>query len=1285
MPALIELRLAELRRRLRQTLWTNGLSWLATVAIGATLAACLADWLIHLDDPGVRLLLELGVVALAGWVAYRRLVSPLRVPLSNIDLALRVEDRFPGFRDSLASAVQFVEGAGDPRVGSPALQQVVVRDTLARLEGLDCNSVLNPRAARRIAAVALGVCLAAALIAAIGQENTAIALRRLFLPFAAPAWPRHTQLRLLNADLRPLEQEDIPLQIVRGETLKLFAENTAGRLPGRVVLESKGADGKVQSEPMRPLTVGGEAEGTREVAVGQLSGVKGEIQFRAVGGDDNAMPWRRLQVIPPPVVESLRVTLTPPTYARRPVEQLPEGVGHIQALVGTRVEIAATLNKPLQSARVRVRDQQRRAARVTNDGLKLSASFVIESPGNYAWWLDLKDRQGFENADPPRYEIRAVADAEPEVRIDLPVADMQVTADAEVAIQAVARDDLGLSQIRLAYRRDAAETQPAEFLSLFDGEARPLEQPVELGWKLAELNLVPGARIVFHVEATDDFDLRELYPDGKAPPPHVGRSTPRTLTVVTAAEKTQELAQRQGALFDDLQRAFKQQQQARQQVGELQLQWENAGKLRTEDFDTLQRTEIRQREVAGQLGHPTSGLARRAQDLLEELRGNRLDDPQSERRLEEMASELQRLTNEKMPLIESELTQARKLSQTAPPAPRSTASPPTAPADKPDRPSRSPDQPADKSSAQSADSEDDPSSADETQAAKAPPRRPATPTGRQGASRRPERALSQAAQEQQAVLDSLEEMLRDLAQWRSQSDAARDLAELINQQDKLNTRTAELARETLTRSGEALTGQQKADQAKVADMQKKQAELFEQFRGKVEDRARELSGDQAELSGALRDTADQARDQGVAEQMREAAGQIGDNLMGAATRSQEEVLKKLRDLEQTLGEAQQDDTETLVKKLKQSEEELQALRDGQSDLLRKFDEARQIPDAAEREAELQRLSREQQKLQEEAQKQARSLQRLQARRASAAAQRAASRMRQVQEEMDRASPESAAQEQQEALDDLEQAQRELARQRRTAEEQLAREELDRIASELAAMIGREAGALEESRRLEALRLVQGKFTRSQLLALGDLTAVQRALQEDTDRLVEKLTAAEVFAQALRGASQRMHQAVERLEARETGEETQQLQDQALRRLVALTESLKPDENEPDSPQQEQEGGGGGGEPPEGEGPQTDGIPQIAQLKLLLAMQRELLERTARWRELRSRGKASATDEQKELEALAREQSELADLARNLSHLAAEPNEPDSDSDEPERTDRSPTDSSPSPQDSGDER
>ena len=1221
---LLDNHLIDLRRRVRQVLVTHGVSWLAAILIGSLLVECLGDWLFHFDDPIVRLILGLAIAGSALWALRKHLLTPLAVQLSDVDLALRIEDRYPGFQDSLASSVQFIRSGADPHIGSPELQQAVVATTLRRLERLDCGDVVDTRQVRHVAAIAVGVCLATILLAATNQSQTSIAVRRLLNPFSGPVWPRETSLRLLREDLAPLEFDaDNSLSIARGDTFKVLAENTAGHLPPRVALEYRLTDRKVVSESMRPTTMNDTRGAQREVGIGQLPQAKGDLEFRVVGGDDDQMPWHRVLIVPPPAIEKLQVTVTPPAYTGRPPERLPAGVGHIQGLIGSRVAISASVNKPVRKAVLRANSlsansQGRSKVNLAAEGKQLETSFVIRETGVHSWWFELQDAQGFEDAEPPRYEVRGMPDVEPEIYIDVPAADMQATADAIVRIRTTARDDLGLKEIRLAFKVESGDAPEEKVIPLKDTDDRPLTYTAEYLWQIAELELGPGtigpgARILFHTEATDDFDLTPVFPEGKAPTPHVGRSIMRTLTIVSREEKAQEISQRQEGLLADLERANKLEQQARAQVDDLVVQLETADKFRAEDLDTLQRTELGQREIAAQLNNPASGLAKRARELSDELRNNQINDPQAERRLNRIADELDRIGREHLAPIEQELTQARKLLQS---------------------PNLAKSEPG-KSSGKSGKEK--------------------TGLEKTGAEKidKPEQALHDVSQNQAAVLESIGEMLHDLSQWRQEHDAAQELTDLIRQQSDLNQRSAELGQRTLTKSSDQLAPQERADLGKIAERQKKQADQLEQLEAKMRSTNENLSQDDPSAAAALTDAAEQSQQGGIAGQMRDAAGQIGENRMGQAARSQQEILQKLRDIEDVLRHNRESDSEMLVKKLKQAETELQSLRDSQAELLKQMQDAQQIADPEERQQQLEKLRQQQKSLQDEAARLSRRLARLEAKMASASTDRAAARMQKSQDELDERDGAGAAREQQEALDDLEQAQRELAARRREEEETLAREQLARIADELAGLIPRQQAAIDETKRLNDLHESSGKWVRAQFASLRDLTEAQRDLAEETGRIVEKISAAEVFALALRGAVVQMQRAAGRLAERDAGAETQRAQQASRQRLIDLVEALRPEPAGPPDgePAPDQEGGSSGGRQ---QGPPTDGVPTLAQIKMLISLQKELSSRTADIEQLRDKDGRLPPSAQEQLDSISQEQGELADLVRNLSSVAAEP-------------------------------
>ena len=1185
-------RLRSLRWRIRAAVVVFGLSSVVAVVVGAALVTGLLDWLVHVDDAGVRVLLGLAILAAGAWIGWRTLIAPLLRPLRDVDLALRIERRFPGFQEGLASTVQFLEHGNSARLGSPELQRQVIERSLRQVESVDVREVVDTRGVRQAAAIALAVCAVTALIAGFNPSEAGIALRRLAFPLTSNPWPKRTDLQLVDGRFEPLGEK---LRMARGGTLELFVENRKGDLPGDVRMEYRFDDGSTTSERLQRTALHAPGGEGHQVAAARIVASRGPVEFRAVGGDDHEMPWHRLEVVAPPLIEELQVVLTPPPYTGAAVEKLPSGVGHVQGFVGTHVEVAGLSNKPLAAARLRIKDQPPVEIAFAPDSRRFRTSFEIAQPGVYSYWFELKDRDGFEDPEAPRYEIRGIADAVPDVVIEQPTTDRQVTSDAVVPLRVTARDDLGVRDVRLRFRWSESE-EPAGALPLHEGADRLQQVAAEHEWALAPLSLQPGMRLTIHAEATDDFDLG---------PPHVGRSTSRTLTIVSPEVKRAELASRQSELIDELDAARKSQTEAHQRIAELRTQLETAGRLQPADVDLLKRVELEQRQIASRLANPVDGIEKRSRDLQDELRNNRLEDPELQRRIGQVASELGTVREEHLPALERAMTQARKASQ-------------------PDAGER------------------------------------ATGESRE--------AIAGAERHQRAVLESLGHLLDELSDWRDQRELAGDVAEMVARQEELNRESAELGRETLTRSLSQLSPQEKADLARLAERQKGLADRLGEFSSKLQQARDKIAERNPSAAETLSDAAEELQQQATAGQMREAAEQLRQNRIGQATTVQQRSLEFLKQLQETLQNQGTPDAESLVRKLKEAEAELETLRKREEELLQKADAADEIADADERDEQLEMLRKEQQEIRDDLARMRRSLERMQVQQAAGAAERAAGAMDRIDENMARnADDPLTLQQEQERLrreveDHLEQAQRELARERRQAEQRLARELLERISDELQAMIPRQQNVIDETTRLEAERARRGNWTRAQLKSLRDLVDVQRGLMQETDRLVDTLSAAEVFAMALQGASRSMQRAADRLEQRRTDQTTIAAEEAAKQRFVDLVGVLQEEADQPSASPQPAGEGGPDPQQPERAGPQGDAIPQLAQLRLLRLMQLELIARTAELETMRQNG-AFEIDDQANLDALAEEQGKLADLARNLMQevgrpLEIEPEDPE---------------------------
>ena len=248
--------------------------------------------------------------------ACRRVVRPLIVRFADLDIALRIEERWPGLNDRLASTIQFLrlDPGDDDRYGSPALREATVEQAIEETESIDFREVIEYRPILRAAGLAA---------AAAGDRGLA---DRLVAPGLDPDRPA-AAVRPLRR--RPLAAADPPGARRQGDD----AQDRARRLvharrsrsgPGDRIPDSAGvtyrfADGERSTEPLRAIE-GGEFRGRIET-------VNQPFKFSVAGGDDTQLdPRRRGQGRPAPGAQPADASgWSRPPYTGIPAQTLAAG------------------------------------------------------------------------------------------------------------------------------------------------------------------------------------------------------------------------------------------------------------------------------------------------------------------------------------------------------------------------------------------------------------------------------------------------------------------------------------------------------------------------------------------------------------------------------------------------------------------------------------------------------------------------------------------------------------------------------------------------------------------------------------------------------------------------------------------------------------------------------------------------------------------------------------------------------------------------------------------------
>jgi hypothetical protein len=837
MPHPIEEKLAGLRRRVRLLVLVRGLSAMLSTALAAAILLGLVDYLLRFQDRGLRIMASLALLGALGRAGYRFFYLPAIVRFRDADLAVKLQRRFPGLDDRLLSAVEFIAQAeDDPTAGSPGLRRSVIAQTTAETADIDFNQAVNSRPAVYAALLSIMVCAAAATLAIFNPSASQTALARLLNPLGNAAWPQKNHLAISH----PVDR------VGRGQAFEIEAvDSAAATLPAEVYIHYRftDADGASVEESVLMHQVGRAAVARRENVVRPFS-------YRVEGGDDRSMPWLPVEVVEQPAVESVSIRLIPPTYTGWPPEKAEN---NIRALTGTRLEIDAQAAKPLQTAVLSLDDGREFPGRISADGLHAAfsdAALTVEKSTSY--WFRLADRQGLTSGENDRWEIVVVADSPPSVTIEQPAANLYVTPQAVVPLRIIAKDDLAVHDVTLAFSpRTAAEAvapaentppalSPETIVPLYAGPRQLSQQAsgglsqsappgqrqvVDYRWQLEPLRLAPGMEVVFQAAASDYL-------------PQIARGEPRRLIVVTPREIEDRITGRQNLLLSELDRVLKMQRAGRSQVEAIEIRLDQTKRLEQPELDQLRAAELGQRQVNVVLTGAGEGVPSHVSAMLADLENNRIDNLDLKQRLNSVLDEIDRLQGDQLPVIGRELTLAVKSAEIAlseTPAPADTRSEVAA-------------------------------------------------------------ALATAGKNQDQVVSALEKLIAELTQWDSSLRFQRDLSQLLREQEQTARQTAETTRRTLGKELKDLSPQDAADLKILASRQLDHARSLDRIFQDMDRSGAELQKNDPLAARIVAVALDEARRMGIGGQMRSCGDNLRQNQIGQAAEQQTSIMENLRQI-----------------------------------------------------------------------------------------------------------------------------------------------------------------------------------------------------------------------------------------------------------------------------------------------------------------------------------------------------------------------------------------------------
>jgi len=411
------------------------------------------------------------LLALASLALLRAARDTWRASLTFERWLERVEERFPEVHSWLRNAIDF-ERARPPHT-SEELAAALAAETARRLAKLPIAS-LTPRIEPRRPAWALGGALAAILLlAAIAPARVQRSWAALWNPALASP-PVHLVVEPGSVRLTPGAALAVRAR-VRGSTQRPRLLRDGAPAP-EAVAEGAGE--------------GGERRWRFDLT--QLTRDQ-EYRVRVAAVES---PRYHITMAGEPSPLSFEMEIVPPGYARLPVQRGAATRGDLVALRGARARVEITFDRDLESLAVTLPGGA--GAKFTPLGpRRWRGEIPIEREGEYE--LEARAAGG---AGRFRYRVTPLPDAPPVIAVETPEGDLDLPAGQEVPLAIVGQDDLGLSELRLQFRKDPAA--PWTDLPLARFAQRPREARVETRWDASPLALLPGETATFRFELFDN-------------------------------------------------------------------------------------------------------------------------------------------------------------------------------------------------------------------------------------------------------------------------------------------------------------------------------------------------------------------------------------------------------------------------------------------------------------------------------------------------------------------------------------------------------------------------------------------------------------------------------------------------------------------------------------------------------------------------------------------------------------------------------------------------------------
>jgi hypothetical protein len=656
--------LENVRRRVRLLGVLYGVGVVLAAAVALLLVVILLDYVLHFAAIP-RLLILLACVGGVGYGLYRLVITPWLAKLSINDVAGRLEQAFPQFNDRLRSTVDFLR---TDIPGSDVMKQRVVGEAVEMAGRLDLSSAVVARPAWYAIGGGAAAVLLLILLGVLAPRFSAIAFSRFFTPFSGQEWPKRVQIELAG---------DLPTRVPVGQRVEVQMKLARGDSPSRKARIIYQYDNGPRQEEYMNRGKDGTYTASLDARV-ESGKPAADLKIWMQAGDDE-MQLVPITVVPRLSIKSVEAQVAPPPYV---TNQAPTTVNLTAAPAlaadGSRIAISIGFSKPLApQTKVELIPASQEMLAPTDlqwtaaTGTSATASFTARN--SLRFHIRATDVDGFSNNALEEYELVVRPDQNPSVQIENPRRNEERTVKSMVPLVGLVEDDYGIQGLKLVIERatdqkrweielmkDNAAVAPA-VASRAEGTPDRLRMRVNYQWELAALadaNLKAGDVLEYYLLAKDNFNL-----DGQTHP-EVPSGRLR-INIITEEELAARVIDELRQIKNQIQGVKTAVDRTRQETMGLAEDTKDRKELDPADKAALERLTNQQATSTAQ----TKQIASRVEDLRNRMAENRAEQSQELNDLaRNVAADLERAAENPMRQATNELSSVNRNNSTTQPS-----------------------------------------------------------------------------------------------------------------------------------------------------------------------------------------------------------------------------------------------------------------------------------------------------------------------------------------------------------------------------------------------------------------------------------------------------------------------------------------------------------------------------------------------------------------------------------------------------------------------------------------